>query len=40
MTPDILAWVYELKLLRELALAEDCSTVSLVTMLKKMLKEL
>ena len=31
--PDILAYVYEMHLLRELALGEDCSTASLVTTL-------
>jgi hypothetical protein len=35
MTSDILACVYELQLLGELALGEDCSTVSRVTMLQK-----
>jgi len=34
MTPDILACVYELRLLRELSLGEDCSNLSLVRMLK------
>jgi len=34
MKPDILACVYELQLLRELAPGEDCSTVSRVTMLQ------
>ena len=34
MTPDILACVYELQPLRELAMGEYCSTVSLVTTLK------
>jgi len=33
MTPDILAYVSEMQLLRELALGEDCSAVPLVTML-------
>ena len=34
MTSDILVCVYEIQLLRQLALCEDCSTVSLVTTLK------
>jgi hypothetical protein len=34
MTPNILACVYELQLLGEVTLGEDCSTVSRVTMLQ------
>ena len=34
MTSDIPACVYEMQLLRKLALGEDCSTVSLVTTFK------
>jgi hypothetical protein len=34
MTPDILARVYETQLLRELVLGEECSNMSLLTMLK------